>query len=236
MDAKLEAIETKASRMTPFLLTKCESNEDISHSTHSTDPISVDYSRNSSQGKLWTDDDNQTLNGLLSDDEDDQTLNSLLGDDEDFLQADQEDSPQRRSRLRTRLDKHIPSEIVAIQESPLSSFQERSVDMFTRLQDAEFVVHAYKERVQSAESYGDSLLKYLRKTQAFAEKLAIENQSLKYDIAEMKREQVMRKDTDLLFGTLIGACFVFYMFGSSEYYLAASLGMYLLFGAVSFFL
>jgi hypothetical protein len=246
MDSELEAMETGKTKMTPFLLAKCESNGNLSQCTHTTDPSSsFEYSSHSSEDEVWTDDDHQTLNSLLADDEADQTLNSLLADDEEcrqtdeeFLETDEEDSPKRRCSLRTRLDKLIPSEIVVIQESILSisqeSSQERSFGMFCRLQEAELLVQSYKQKVEATESYGDSLQKYLRKTQILAEELSSENHSLTYAVAEMKRDEVIRKDQDFIFKTLIGACFVFYMFGGSEFCLVASVGLYLLFGVVSF--
>jgi len=235
MDTKLEVMETGTFGMKRFLLSKSESNENLSHNTDSTDPTHVEYSSHSSEGEVWTGDDDQTLNSLLEDDED-QTLNSLLEDDEDSLLAEQEDSIPGRLALRTRLDKQVPSEIVVIQESPLTSFKARGIDELSQLQEAELLVQCYKEKVQSTERSGDLLHKYLQKTQLHAQELANENHGLKYAIAEMSREEVMRKDQDLLFKTVIGACFVFYMFGCSEYYLAAPVGLYLFFGVVSFFL
>lgn len=88
------------------------------------------------------------LNGLLDDDEADQTLTSLLGDDEDFLPAGKEDSPPKQIFLRTRLYKQIPPEIVVKQESSLPSFQERSIDMFSRLQEAGPLAQSYDEKVR----------------------------------------------------------------------------------------
>ena len=236
MDTIFEVMETGTSGMTGFLLKKSESNGDLSHTTDSTDPTDVEYSfsSNSFEDEVWSGEDEQTLNSLLED-EDDQTLSSLLEDDEDSLYADQDDSEPGRFVVRTRLDKQVPSEIVVIQESPMS-LHSSSTDELSQLQEAELLAQCYKEKVQSTERSGDLLHKYLQKTQGHAQELASENQDLRYAIAEMSREEVMRHDQDLLFKTLIGACFVFYMFGGSEYYLAAPVGLYLLCSIVSFFL
>jgi hypothetical protein len=236
MEAKLEAMETGKSRVTPFLLTKSESNANLSHHTQSTDPTNVEYSSHSSEGEVTTEKVDERLNSLLDDDEAYQTRNSVLGDDEDFLQAGREDSPPRQVFLHTRVDNEIPSEIIVIQEPTIPSFHERSIDVFSRLQETELLVQSYKEKVLSTESYGDSLHKYLKKTQFYAEELLSENHGLRKLIAEMEREQVIRSDEDLLYKTLFGACFALYMFGGSEYYLAAPVGLYLFFGFFSFFL
>ena len=120
----------------------------------------------------------------------------------------------------------IPLEVVVINddEEAIPSIRGTIVkeDVERRLQQFEMLITTYKNRLKSAEHLNDSLHKYLRQTQGYAENLLSERQELIDIITDMENEDTQRVDQELMLKFIMCSSLFLYLFGGSHQFLVAT--------------
>ena len=125
----------------------------------------------------------------------------------------------------------VPLEVVVINddEEAIPSIRGTIVkeDVERRLQQFETLITTYKNRLKSAEHLNDSLHKYLRQTQGYAENLLSERKELIDIIEDMEKEDTQRVDQELMLKFIMCSSLFLYLFGGSHQFLAASVALQL---------
>ena len=120
----------------------------------------------------------------------------------------------------------IPLEVVVItdDEDHIPSIRGHIVkeDVERRLQKFETLITSYRSKLDSSEHLNNSLHKYLRQTQNYAENLLSERQELLDIINEMEKEEIKKVDQDLLLKFMMCSSLFLYMFGGSHQFLVAT--------------
>jgi conjugal transfer/entry exclusion protein len=106
-------------------------------------------------------------------------------------------------------------------------------DVERRLQQFQTVISSYKNRLKSSEHLNNSLHKYLRQTQGYAENLLSERQELIDIINEMEKEDTRRVDQELLLKFIMCSSLFLYFFGGSHQFLVATVVLQLIVTAVN---
>lgn len=124
------------------------------------------------------------------------------------------------------LTQTIPLEVVVItdDEEYIPSIRGHIVkeDVERRLQKFETLITSYKNKLKSSEHLNNSLHKYLRQTQNYAETLLSERQELIDIINEMEKEDIRRVDQELLLKFIMCSSLFLYLFGGSHQFLVAT--------------
>lgn len=135
------------------------------------------------------------------------------------------------------LTQTIPLEVVIINddEENIPSIRGHIVkeDVERRLRQFETVISSYKNRLKSSEHLNNSLHKYLRQTQGYAENLLSERQELIDIINEMEKEDTKRVDQELLLKFIMCSSLFLYLFGGSHQFLVATVVLQLVVTAVN---
>lgn len=125
----------------------------------------------------------------------------------------------------------VPLEVVVINddEEAIPSIRGTIVkeDVERRLQQFEMLITTYRNRLKSAEHLNDSLHKYLRQTQGYAENLLSERKELIDIIEDMEKEDTQRVDQELMLKFIMCSSLFLYLFGGSHQFLAASVALQL---------
>ena len=135
------------------------------------------------------------------------------------------------------LTQTIPLEVVIVNddEENIPSIRGHIVkeDVERRLQQFQTVISSYKNRLKSSEHLNNSLHKYLRQTQGYAENLLSERQELIDIINEMEKEDTRRVDQELLLKFIMCSSLFLYFFGGSHQFLVATVVLQLIVTAVN---
>jgi hypothetical protein len=132
----------------------------------------------------------------------------------------------------------IPLEVVIITddtEENIPSIRGHIVkeDVERRLKKFETLIISYKNKLKSSEHLNNTLHKYLRQTQGYAENLLSERQELVDIINEMEKEDTRRVDQELLLKFIMASSLFLYLLGGSHKFLVATVVLQLIVTAVN---
>jgi len=121
---------------------------------------------------------------------------------------------------------NIPVEVVVINddEENIPAIRGHVVkeDVEQKLRQFEILITSYRSKLQSSENLTNSLHKYLRQTQGYAENLLSERKELIDIIQEMEKDDNRRDDQELLLKFIMCSSLCIYLFGGSPKFLVAA--------------
>jgi len=133
----------------------------------------------------------------------------------------------------------IPLEVIIINDDEvnMSSTQGSAVseDVEHRLKIYESTLESYRLKLKSTEDLNDSLHKYLRQTQGYAEDLMSEREELVNVIKDMEKDNTRRIDQDLLLKAVMCSGLFFYLFNGSHQFLVGAAVLQLIVTLVNIF-
>mmetsp|Transcript_61142 Transcript_61142/g.68467 ORF Transcript_61142/g.68467 Transcript_61142/m.68467 type:complete len:221 (+) Transcript_61142:97-759(+) len=106
-------------------------------------------------------------------------------------------------------------------------------EIYDRLKMYENVIISYKQKLKSSESLNNSLHKYLRQTQEYAENLTSERRELITTVEDIENEDNKRVDQELLMKFILCSCLFFYFLGGSHNFLVGAAVLQLIVTVVS---